>query len=71
MVQPLTLSSRSPNTAALDKMALSMKLSIYVQNSSGMSTRSIFLSTLRAAVVEGPWPSSESPSILLHCGLVW
>lgn len=50
----LTLSSRSPNTAALERTVLSMKFNMYVTNSKGMITRSIFLSTLRAAAVEGP-----------------
>ena len=41
----LTLSSRSPKTAALERIVLSMKLSMYVTNKSGMMVRSIFLKT--------------------------
>lgn len=50
----LTLSSRRPKTAALDKMTLSMKLNMYVTNNSGMMTRSIFFSTRRAMAASRP-----------------
>jgi hypothetical protein len=44
----LTVSCLIPKTDALDKMVLSIKLSIYVAKSSGMSRLSIFLNTLFA-----------------------
>ena len=50
----LTLSSRRPKTAALDRTTFSMKLSMYVTKSSGMIVRSIFLRTRRAASASEP-----------------
>jgi len=41
-----TVSSCSPNTEALDKIVLSMKLNMYVTNSSGIRCRSILRKTL-------------------------
>lgn len=52
----LTLSSRRPKTAALERMILSMKLNMYVMNKRGMIVRSIFLIT-RLAKPWSPGPS--------------
>ncbi|KAG5297017.1 hypothetical protein I7I48_06013 [Histoplasma ohiense] len=45
----LTVSSRSPKTDALDRMTLSIKLKLYVTNSSGRMRRSILRTTSSAS----------------------
>lgn len=60
-----TVSSINPKTDALDKIVLSIKLSIYVKNSSGISRQSILRTIRRMRAASFGVPPSRTVSI---CG---
>jgi hypothetical protein len=63
-ISQLTVDSFSPNTAALERIVLSMKLKLYVTKSRGRIQISILRTTLLLkAELKKSWLLSDAPSV--------